>query len=184
MLRRIGIILLIILIGIGIWLWITASKALQAEKDLEARFNDVTQFYVGLNQQYVLPLSGLSTITPSEQQSLAKISADLDALAKNTKVKERIDALLLAQHDIIQFFTGSVLSEFLISDPRYVHWNNDSTNRGMASTLVFDYNQALITYKARNSGIIKHILRAWPTWPNPNLLGINGETQETTRIDF
>lgn len=182
--RRFLIIGLIVLIPLGWWLYTGAMAVLEAERDLFTRLDTLVSYYVSMDDAYVQPLLDRPSLSPSEKVFLEEISADLASLSDAPDANTTVDRLLVAQSSMITFFASPVGDESIRTDPLFSEWSTNATNRGHASSLVKEYNEALSLYNARGETLAGRIASLWNTMERRSYLGIDGTTQETTQVTF
>lgn len=166
------------------WMYFAFASLVSAERDLLARLDAIVQYYVSMDTDYVQPLMTTTSLSESDRESLAAISAQLRALASHTDSSDQLTKLLDVQRSTIAFFTNPALSEQLTLDSRYAQWNKNASNQGHASELVRDYNVALSLYNAQLRTPAGKIASFWHTVEHRAYLGINGLLEAETKITF
>lgn len=185
MLRRILIVLGIILIGVIVWLWIGVSRVINAEHDVMVRFHDVVQYYVSMDQDYVVPLLASSgQLSAGDTTALRSIDKQMRDLGSIVSTDDQYDKLLVLQKAVIAFVGTSGYPEAFANDARYQQWNKNSTNLGQASVFVKSYDEALSLYNARLNSTAGQLAGLWKRWAHHQYLGIDGSLQNETRISF
>jgi hypothetical protein len=185
MLRRILLLVLAILIAVGVWTWVMTVKALDAQKTIQARFDDVVKYYVQMGNDYVQPLAALPELPEAEKAALEVIVNDLGTLDATRNIEARYGQLLAVQQKMMQMFgAGSGTSLLLSADPHFFDWNMNATSRGKASVVVLGYNQALSAYIQSRNNIVGNVVEQWSKWPFRDVLGTDGKTSGTSEVRF
>ena len=184
MLYRIYIILGVIVAALVIWVWLTAAEIVRLEREVEAKFNEVTNYYALMNKRDIVPLISAPGIPEAEKSSLIEISRSLGDFEKTAAIGSRYAQLLEIQQRFFSFFTTPGLSEAMLADANYANWNKNSTNQGEASNLILQYNQALSRYNYKLSTPIGKVVGKWPKWSYREYLSIDGKTQTSTLVQF
>ena len=181
---RIFLVAAVIFAGLAIWVWFAAHQIVQLQRNVDARFHLVVQYYVDMRQEYVDPLQNLPGITDDDLRGLKSISAHLSDLATTQSSDDQYDKLLAVQHEMIAFFTKPGMSEILTTDVHYSQWNTGATNSGQSSLLLNEYNQALMEYNVAMKSAIGRVMLYWPHWNHPEYISVDGKTQKATLIKF
>lgn len=182
--RRFLVIGLLILISVGWWLYAGVTAVLETERDLFTRLDALVSYYVSMDNAYVQPLLDRPSLSSSEKVFLEEISADLASLSDAPDANTKVDRLLTAQSSMITFFASPARDESIRTDSLFNEWSMNATNRGHASSLVKEYNEALSLYNARGGTLAGRIASLWGTVERRSYLGIDGTTQQTTQVTF
>ena len=178
------IIIIVILIGVSVWLYLGISAFFRAESDVLQQLDEMTQYYVSMDAEYVQPLAMSSVLSDDQRATLADISTKITTLSEAKNSTEQFENLLLVQRSIISFLSDQGLPEEFMSEERYKNWNTNASNRGEASRLAYNYNVALSLYNARHRTYIGKIASYWRLVHHRSYIGIDGTLQEETRISF
>ena len=182
--RRFLTIGLIVLIPLGWWLYAGVTNVLEAEQDLFTRLDTLALYYVSMDDAYVQPLLDRPLLSSSEKVALEQISADLSSLSDAPNANTKVDRLLTAQSSMIAFFASPASDESIRTDSLFSEWSTNATNRGRASSLVKEYNEALSLYNAGGETQAGRIAFLWSTMERRSYVGIDGTTQQTTQVTF
>ncbi len=155
-----------------------------AEKDLLARLNALSQSYASMNADYVAPLLSSHVLPDGDKESLEQISTQMKDLGATKNPNQQFEKLLALQRSIIVFFNLPGLPEEFTQDTRYVNWNTNASNVGHVSRLVYDYNVALSLYNARLLTPSGKIASYWHTLDHRSYIGIDGTLQDQTHVSF
>ena len=182
--RRLLILLSFVLLGLVFWLYISASKIFKAKADVQQKYQAVITAYIDMGPAYIDPLRNIHDLSRSDQDELKSISDHLKEFAQQKDMKKQYDLLLSFQHEIISFFASSGKGDSLTSDPHYLEWNTNASNRGNVSLIIQEYDQALSNYNGLTTGVVGHFLDQRSHWEYNNYLSVNGTTQVETKIHF
>lgn len=182
--RKALLILGIIVLAAIVWLYIGVSRVISAENDVRARFRDIVQYYVSMDQDYVTPLVRAQSLGSADMQSLQDISSKMRALGQVVDVDEQYEKLILLQKVVISFIGSGSYTEEFMADPRLSQWSKNATNYGIASMKVRAYNEALSAYNARFQSTAGKLAGLWKRWSHHQYLGIDGSEEDEVFVTF
>ncbi len=184
-LKKILLVLGVVLIGLAIWVTIGISRVVRAEQDVMGRFHEVVQYYVSMDQEYVLPLlSASGGLIGVDLEKLQTIDRQMRDLGSTVNTDEQYDKLLMMQRTIIPFLSTVPFPETFQAAALYQEWSQNCTNLGKASGLIKTYNEALSLYNARLSSNAGKLAGLWKRWEHHQYLSIDGSLQDETQISF
>lgn len=184
-LKNILIVLGVILVGVAIWLFVGISRVINTEHEVIARFHDVVQYYVSMDQEYVMPLlSASGGLVGGDLEKLQIIDRQMRDLGTTVNADDQYEKLLMLQRTIIPFLGSVAFPENFQSSALYQEWSKNCTNLGKASALIKEYNEVLSLYNAQITSHAGRLAGFWKRWSHRQYLSIDGSLQEETRVTF